>query len=560
MSEKRDKILKSWKSIPTKSLANYLRDGIVSWEDMKNAGMPEESIEVLRETLAKDDDKCWEIVSLKHDLDAYREYTAKYPKGKHAEEANSKLGEIDDEEWSVISETPNQKNLEDYKANFPNGKHIGECNNLLNDLPWLLCKQQNTILSYQSYKVNFPNRHDKECNEAINILNDDKDWNDAVMTGTTIAYRNYLTAHFNGKHAIEANRRIQSSAGHDAFIRDLINDPNSHDAKEIRTAIENNIVSKADISKIFGLEGANAIVQYQKPSDLPGNNDPDKLSPKLQRDSTEVYFWGYRGSGKTCALGSIISSLKRSGKLEQLDCKGYDYMTRLSNIFTTENVCTLPPGTENANVQEMIMNVSDDNRSKHKITLVDLAGELIEIAYAKIHPDSSFRFLDEDFKSLDRVLDYLKDDRNDKIHFFVVEYDSHKRMVGPNGEYRIEDLLANMIMLLKNNNVFRKTTVGVYVLITKSDKIKASEEDIPQIAGEYLTEHFPTFWTNLCDACSNAGIGDLRTIAFSVGKVFAKNLCFFNDKYTKKVTDKFIIKTYGDGNSTWAKLMKFLRG
>lgn len=206
------------------------------------------------------------------------------------------------------------------------------------------------------------------------------------------------------------------------------------------------------------------------------------------------------------------------------------------------------------------MNVSDDNRCKHKITLIDLAGELIEIAYAKNHHDSSFRFIDDDFKPLNIVLDYLKDDRNNKIHFFVVAYDSDKEMVGPNGEYRIEDLLANMIMLLNNNNVFRKTTVGVYVLITKTDKIQASDEDIPQSAGEYLINKFPTFWANLSDACSNAHIGDLKTIAFSVGRVFAQNLCFFNDKYTKKVTDKFIIKTYGDSNGFWAKLMKFLRG
>lgn len=559
MSEKRDKILKSWKGIPTKSLANYVRDGIVSWNDLMAAGMPNETIEILRGILAKDDDKYWEDTMSLHSLQAFRDYVTKYPNGNHSDEANHKIGEIDDNEWNAISVAPDKKSLEAYKSDFPQGKHIEECDNLLSDLPWLLCKQQNTIQAYQSYKANYPNKHDKECDDAINILNDDKDWNDAVTTGTTSAYRNYLTAHPNGKHASEAHRRIQSSAGHDAFIRELLRDPNSHDAKEIRTAIENNVVSTADISQIFGIEGANAIAQYQKPSDLPGNNDPDKLSPKLQSDSTEVYFWGYRGSGKTCALGSIISSLKRKGRLEQLDCNGYDYMTRLSNIFTTENVCTLPPGTENANVQEMIMNVSDDKRGKHKITLVDLAGELIEIAYAKIHPDSSFVFMDDDFKSLDKVLDYLKDDRNNKIHFFVVEYDSHRRMVGPNGEYRIEDLLANMIMLLKNNNVFRKTTVGVYVLITKSDKIQASDEEIPQIAGKYLTEKFPTFWTNLSDACNNAGIGDLRTIAFSVGRVFAKNLCFFNDKYTKKVTDKFIIKTYGDGNSFWAKLMKFFR-
>ena len=559
MNEQRDRILKRWKEIPSNSLVHYVRDGIVSWSDFEDAGMPEDTISSLKGILAKDDNKAWNDASLKSTLQAFRDYITKYPNGLHAIRAQQEIDKIDDNEWSVISASLDEKELNRYKREYPNGRHITECNNYLSDLPWLLCKKQNTIQGYQTYKAKYPGKHDGECDDAINVLNDDNDWNNAINMGTTDAYRNYLLQHPNGKHAAEARNRIQASAGHDAFIRDLVQDPNSHDAKEIKTKIENNVVSLADIVNVFGQEGAKAILKYQKPTDLPGNNDPSKLSPKLQRDSTEVYFWGYRGSGKTCALGSIISSLKRKGQLEQLDCKGYDYMTRLSNIFTTDNVCTLPSGTENANVQELIMNVSDNNKNKHKITLIDLAGEIIEIAYKEKHPDSSFVFTDDDFKSLDRVLEYLKDDRNNKIHFFVVEYNSHSKKVGPNGEYSIEDLLANMIMLLKNNNVFRKTTVGVYVLITKSDKIDATENEIPQRAGEFLTNNFPTFWTNLNDARNDAGISDLKTIAFSVGKVFAKNLCFFNDIYTQKVIDKFITKTNGQGSSWLDKIIKFFR-
>lgn len=176
MCNKRDRVLKGWKGIPTKSLANYVRDGVVSWNDLKVAGVPDETIEILRGILTRDDDNYWENTLSEHSLQAFRDYVATYPNGNHSDEANNRIGEIDDKEWNVISTSPDKNSLETYKKDFPQGRHIIECNNLLSDLPWLSCKQQNTIKAYQAYKVNYPNRHDKECDEAINILNDDKDW------------------------------------------------------------------------------------------------------------------------------------------------------------------------------------------------------------------------------------------------------------------------------------------------------------------------------------------------------------------------------------------------
>lgn len=554
----KERVLNSCKSIPIQSLVNYVKKGVVFIDELQKAGLNEEKMDALITALKDEDESLWANAVNENNVSSYRNYLNIFQSGSHVSEALEKIESLDRECWKKVQENLTEENLKQYLTLFPDGLFASECNDFLDDLPWLETKKKNTIADYESYKSQYPGKHSKEISDAINILNDEKEWDNAIAVGTTKAYQRYIELHPHGNFVSEARNKIQASAGKESFLRRLKADPNAFDALTIKNKIKNISDLEKEVAEILGEEQKDAILKYEKPADLPGNNDPDSLSKKLEDDSTEVYFWGYRGSGKTCALGSVISSLRKKGNLEKLPCKGFDYMTRLSNIFTTENICILPPGTENANIQEMIMNVRSEDKEKHKITLIDLAGELIEIAYAKNHNDSSFVFYDDDYKSLDKALDYLKDDRNNKIHFFVVEYDSHTKQVGPNGEYTVEDLLDNMITLLRTNNVFKKSTVGVYILITKSDKID-SEENRPTIAGEYFEENFPMFCTNIIDACDDAKIRDLRTIAFSVGEVFAQNLCLFDDKYTKKVVDKFIIKTYGEGSSLFDKLKKFLR-
>ena len=557
----RERVLKSWKIIPLNSLVNYVKEGIVTIADLQAAGMSDETANSIRDQLKDADNSAFSVSIAGKTLTSYRQYLDKFPNGLHVQEINILIENLDKERWDLIQSNICKETLEQYKQDFPQGKYIEKCNELLDDLPWLDAVRNNTIQDYDNYASNYPGLHEQEIVEKKNILNDDKDWNNAVVIGTTDSYRLYIKDHPSGKHVEEAKRRIQASAGKDLFLSELRDDCNSHGVLDIQHKIKNGVISKSDLINIFGNEIADAIEKYEKPADLPGNKDPKNLSEKLEGDSTEIYFWGYRGSGKTCALGSVISSLKKHGNLKKQNCKGYDYMTRLSNIFATDNVCILPPSTENANIQEMIFEVEDSKKKKHKITLIDLAGEMIEIAYDKLHPNSGYNKTKEDFQSLKMALSYLKDTRNNKIHFFVVEYGSHSQSVGPYNNLKIEDLLDNMLSFLVDNKVFSKTTVGVYVLVTKCDKIMCSEEEMPQKAGEYVVNNFSMLWDNIKKACNakEASIRDLRTISFSVGKVIAKDLCLFNDKYTSKIIDKFITKTYPEGDSLFDKFLRFLR-
>lgn len=562
-----------WCNLPENTLQNFISEGEITFAEMENAvnvyavykedeskkNKAERNLNAIRVWVEKQEERIEEaswLATDENDIESYIDYLTVYPDGIHANEAKDYLRRSEDDLWKNIIEEITDEKLRLYKQLFPTGEHIDDCN----DKNWLKAKIKNTIEGYEDYHRNFPDKHVKDINKAINDLNDDEDWREAYENGTSDDYRHYLQNHPEGQHSADATNNISALASHDEVIAKLQDDLNFLDALKIQEYVRKKTLSWEEISSIYGEDIRNAIENYKSPPNLPGNNDPKNLSERLKEGNTEVYFWGYRGSGKTCVVGSVISSLCRQGNLKIKTCPGYDYMTRLSNIFNHDEICSLPPGTENSNIQEMVMTIRDEHKYEHRVTLVDLAGELIEIAYKKGHPESSFTFFENDFQSLDKALGYLRDQRNEKIHFFVVEYDSHTKKIGPDGGYSIQDLLDNMITLLSDNKIFGTTTVGVYVLVTKSDKIFLNaQDDVAKLAYDYVNENYKMFWNNIQVECKKTGIKDLGTIAFNIGKVYAQNLCIFNDSCANKIIKKLIDKTIPYGKDLWSNIKEFFR-
>jgi hypothetical protein len=479
-------------------------------------------------------------------MKAYAEYLGKFAGGQHAGDARKAMQELDDETWNRLQDNLTKEGLKEYKTLFPNGKHVAECDALLEDMPWLETKRRNTIADYEEYRLQHPGKHEAEIRAAINDLNDDKDWNNACVINDSYAYRQYLTQHPNGKHEQEARSRMQAYAGRDEFIKNLQNDRNAYYVKEIQEKVRNGVAQFDDVANILGREEANAIQAFDEMPDLPISIPPEAL----QGDSTEVYFWGTPSSGKTCALGSIISSAKSKGILETMQCSGLDYMTRLSNIFDSRGICTFPPSSPTESIQEMVMKLRDSQRHPHKLTLIDLAGELFRSVYFKLN---NLFLENEKEQTLATAMNYLRDTRNNKIHFFVVEYGAQDKFWDG---LRMVDYLDSMSVYLKSQGVFKKSTVGVYVLVTKCDIIDCAPEDRPERAAQYVKEELPSFWNTLQDTCARAGVGDLKILSFSVGNVFAQKLCKFDGHDTDKVIDKLLTKTRAEKGGLWG----FLKG
>lgn len=534
----KDKILRGWRNIPVKNLANYVKRGDVTLSELKAAGLPTEREFIIQNILRSDDDALWKNVQQENCIESYQRYITQYPDGFHKDEALAELQNLEEKEWQSVQSNLTEMSLTQYLQRFPNGMHAVECHQLLDDLPWLNAKQSNTIRDYQDYMLQYPGKHDAEARQAISYLNDDNDWNNACLMGNSDAYRYYMEQHPNGKHVVEARNRIQSSAGKDRLLSELRTDPNAYGAIEIQNNVYNNVATWDDIAKIFGPEKTAAIRNFDSSEDLPSSNPPMVLQP----DSTEVYFWGTPSSGKTCALGSIISSMKSKGIYEAMECASLRYMIELSNVFVTNGFCKFPGSSPVECIQEMIMNISDSKKRSHKVTLIDMAGELFRSVFFK---QNNFFLPEEKENTLNTALSYLKDCRNNKIHFFVVEYGAHDKKWE---KLTMVDYLDTMMRFLTNEKVFKKSTVGVYVLVTKCDMIHCDYEDRPKMAFDYVTQQLPSFWNALQKNCNNAGIKDLKVLSYSVGDVFAQNLCKFDNRDTNKVIEKLLINTYGDGS------------
>ncbi len=537
----KERILKAHTNIPSKNLANYIEQGIISFTELRNAGLSETKETEIKEILNSRELELWHECQESNKLEDYNYYLNLYPNGLHLEKALSAINRIDNALWEKASSSLSEEDLHEYSNSFPEGNHIDECNDYLNDLPWLQTCLRNTIPDYETYIQQFPGKHDREAQDAINSLNDKKDWNDACSMGNSNAYRTYLDNHPNGNHSNEAYQRIQANAGRDELINNLQNDPNFYTSEQIQEQINNNVASWDDIKDVFGEEKTNAIANFQTYSFLPH----DKKAPdRLIEDSTEVYFWGTPYSGKTCALGAILSSLQKKGIFTPLDCASRNYMDHLTNIFVNDGIIILPSNTPEGSIQEMRMDITDKKKKSHYITFVDLAGELFRHVYYIRH---GLPVDDEADESINTVSNYLKDRRNKKIHFFVVEYGAHSKEWDG---LRMVNYLDNMIGYLQSEKILTKSTVGVYILVTKCDKINCDKDERPKEAYNYIRNYLPSFYNTLERTCEKSGIKDLKVMSFSIGDVFAQKLCKFESNDTDKIIEKLILNTHPRGGFT----------
>ncbi len=546
------KILQGCNTVDVRFLKKYVNDGIITLQGLMSAGLNEQKVDMIRQSLGINEDELWQNACTQQTAEAYGEYLKFFPAGNYAVQARQQKERIEDSPWFDACQQNTRSAFEAYRQQYP-GKHAEELNIKLaaieareiliiqfkqDEDDW---KQACLTNDYNGYLAKHPDG--KYATEAQNRLQegilrqDEADWQQACAN---YDFPGYLAKHPNGKHAEEAHNRQQGAS----IILNMQADPNAYFAGDLQQYVRNGTISQNDLLRIYGPEKANAIMAFSTPSQLPEGLPPIQLAS----NTTEVYFWGTPSSGKTCAMGALISSAGNKGILEKLQCSGYDYMTRLSNIFNPRGFCTFPYSTSVETIQEMSMRLLDDDNKNHTVTLVDLAGELFRSVYSKNHN----QFLDAaKEQTLETAMSYLKDRRNKKIHFFVVEYGAHEKTWE---NYYMKDYLSEMVRFLEEHDVFRKSTVGVYVLVTKCDMIPCQREDRPKLAYEYVTKELLEFWGPLERVVKRTGVGDLGVLSYSVGDVFAQKLCRFDPQDTDKVIKRLLTKTPAIGGWTeWLK-------
>ncbi len=92
--------------------------------------------------------------------------------------------------------------------------------------------------------------------------------------------------------------------------------------------------------------------------------------------------------------------------------------------------------------------------------------------------------------------------------------------------------------------------------MTKADRLPCDKEDRPEKAEEYFDEYFPSFKTNLEEVCKDSFIGDFCGITFSIGEVYAQQICKFDGEDTEKLLRKLFLKSKPESDKWWTKMLK----
>lgn len=462
------------------------------------------AIAILQEIAANSAaDAEWENINKRNAEDVSR-FLQNNPDSQYRDEAEGII-------WNAIDKT-NLDALSQYVSRFSGSSYINEANRLLRDLRSEM---------YLGIDIKALAKQMKDIQTDKKINNPEKAIYDRIVS--------YLST---GKISL------------DDLMQALREDHNFISSTVANLLWENGIVtdfSQAEIDPAFitFMMSNKTTMQFQPST---------KLDRVTKAPCTEIYFWGIPSSGKSCALGAILSAAN-TGKValsmeKDNNCQGYGYMTRLANLFKNNgSVGALPEGTAVTSTYEMGFNLEDQDRKVHPITCIDLAGELVRCMYKK---DAGEPLSDQQLEVLQTLTNIMIDNRtqNRKLHFFVIEYGAEDRQYEGLPQ---QDYLQAAVQYIQRTGIFKKDTDGLYLLISKVDKANAHGRELAIKLKEYITENYQGFYNGLKKICRDNEIngGEVEIIPFTLGEVCFQNYCKFKDQAAGKVVNKIIERTYG---------------
>ncbi len=499
--------------------------GIKDFEQFKaaarEAGAPvKKSIQdKVAEKFANSEEEDWQTALSINTEEAYREYLDAYPEGEHRNEARECIISLQeasqnnegDEIWNSLDKTSVDA-LQQFIDKYPQNTHLSEAARLLRDLRREI---------YLGVDIRALARQIKAIRTDARINNPEKAIYDRIVS--------YINT---GKISV------------DDLLKAIAEDNNFISGTVANLLWENGIItdfSKAGIDSDFIAHMMSNITPQKFQAPAP-------ISKITKSPCTEVYFWGIPSSGKSCALGAILSAAN-SGRVAKSmqrdpDCQGYGYMTRLANLFKTNgSVGTLPEGTAISSTYEMGLILEDDDRKEHPVTCIDLAGELVRCMYKQ---DAGEPLTEEQQNVLKTLTNILIDNRtsNRKMHFFVIEYGAEDR------EYEglpQKDYLEAAVAYIQRTGIFKKDTDGLYLLITKVDKAHAVGKALQEKLRDYISQNYQGFYNGLKKICQDNEInnGQVDIQPFTLGKVCFQNYCRFKDDTAATVVRTIMARSYG---------------
>lgn len=371
---------------------------------------------------------------------------------------------------------------------------------------------------------------------------DDGAWKTAC-TGNEMDLKNYISSFPSGKYINEAEEKIknfdnirsQALGNKQRVLQNIRNNLNFYDPDQIKGFLAIGTITEQDLISLGIPQNVIVSIYNVKTPTLKLENTPFTIPVGF----TEVYFWGIPGSGKTCALAAIMSTLYSDGLIDILPGNGYDYTTKLINIFK-EDLAYLPQPTNFRNTQYLPFTFKEASESKARsVSLIELSGEIFNCFYTKV---AGLPFKSDEHETTFNAVELFLRTKNPKIHFFFVDYETSNKS-DADGYTQLNYLQAATAYFSNpRNKIFDKTTQAIYIVLTKSDMLNGEKENRREEAKRYLTSERVINFVNVLKAkCVSYGIngGNLEFIPFSLGKVYFQQVCEFDKETSKDVIKKF---------------------
>lgn len=390
----KDNILDNLTEYSPRELAEYVDKGIVTWKDMRETGDLTPNLrKEIEEQIAQVENEVWERTLAKGTKVAFQSYLSSYPSGKYVDSARDRIAallsednkiQIEDD-WGTLDKTDIEI-LRKFIRENPSNFHVTEARAKINELQREKRRGNGTRLVISAIRDGYnSNRPDLKIPELL----------DTYLKASRISSRDIAIV--------------------------IGDDNNIMEAEIVQSLCNEGIIEYDDLENISGIDAifVDKLIEFQS-SDVP-DLPPAKPLEAIKKDYTEVYFWGIPSSGKTCALGAIMSAAKNGTNVKAMhpdgNCQGAAYMMQLADLFDPETVSVLPPRTDVQDTYEMRFTLVGEDGREHKLAFVDLSGELFSCMHLKASGLPFERQEQADaINTLDNILVKNKTN-NRKIHF-----------------------------------------------------------------------------------------------------------------------------------------------
>jgi hypothetical protein len=397
------------------------------------------------------------------------------------------------------------------------------------------------------------------------LLKNGKEEDDAFKVASTIDdFKNFLIYYPNSIRKAEVQQKIDElNYLHEQKTIEKLdfykNNPNALGMEDdpIKELGEQNV---RYLCEHYGIDYR--IVQNFKYAALEANfNDIPRAKEQIPEGYTDVYFWGTSSSGKTCALAAILSTMnKKYNVVDPDNCTiGISYRSDLTRVFK-HNVACLPNRTPEESTQYMPFYFKKSTDKKYKlVSFFELSGELFKYFYEVISGVKRLNNDEAESKILDafRTVELLIASPNPKLHFFFIDYEAEMKESEFNQNISQADYLEKATTFFKQKHqIFSKKSKGVYIVITKADKIPGEtlvEKKLEAI--RFLDEHYRNFRELLKNQSNKYGM-DSDIFLFSIGDVYFNRICKINREYSDAIIQKIDSQVKIPDSSVFSRFLR----